>query len=54
METINLYPAVPEHAPLPFELTESDKQLARIAASCIELERQERNLRDLGLMPDAG
>lgn len=36
----------PRDTPLPFEPTESDKKLARIGMACLELERQERNVRD--------
>lgn len=41
----------PRGMPLLYEPTESDKKLARIGMACLELERQERNLRDMGLLP---
>jgi hypothetical protein len=47
----SLQEADPRDQPLPYTPTESDKKLARIAMACLELDRQERNLRDLGLLP---
>lgn len=41
----------PRGTSLLYEPTESDKKLARIGMACLELERQERNLRDFGLLP---
>lgn len=48
----DLNQADPRDEPLPYLPTESDKKLARIGMACLELERQERNLRDLGLLPN--